>query len=153
MKSRFIILLCLFGTLMKLTISQLSRDAAHNLTYIREQKMIFHLNYIKEIFLCITEMEEEITSQRLINLAKTNNINEEFNIKDLDKYAGNEEDLNIIRICKKSAYYTVGTSLRKQSKGNQDESKRKMTGLIGGKRFKIYRELLSKRKKKNGIYD
>ena len=62
MKSRFIILFFLFGTLMKLTISQLSRDAAHNLTYIREQKMIFHLNYIKEIFLCITEMEEEITS-------------------------------------------------------------------------------------------
>ena len=141
MKSRFIFLFFLFGTLLKLTISPPSIEAAFNSTYIKEQNMILRLNFIKEIFLCIIEQEENIASQRLIDLAKENNVNEEFKIQDIDKYAENVEDLNIIRLCKKSAYYNIGTNKTKKMKEKEEKSKRRMSLLIGGKRYKIYKTM------------
>ena len=151
MKSRFIFLFFLFGTLMKLAISPPSIEAAFNSTYIKEQNMILRLNFIKEIFLCIIEQEENIASQRLIDLAKENNVNEEFKIQDIDKYAENVEDLIFIRLCKKSAYYNIGTNKTKKMKEKEEKSKRRMSLLIGGKRYKIYKTMKPNWRKKNKI--
>ena len=149
MKSRFIFLFFLFGTLVKLTISPPSIEAAFNSTYIKEQNMILRLNFIKEIFLCIIEQEENIVSQRLIDLAKENNVNEEFKIQDIDKYAENVEDLTIIRLCKKSAYYNIGNNKRKKMKEKEEKSKMRKSLLTGGKRYKIYKTMKPNWRKKN----
>ena len=116
----------------------------------RHKKLIFKLNFIKEILSCIAKEDGPEYSEKLINYAKnTKNINEDFDMWSIERYSFNVYDKQLINRCKKENYFNADFPGEENIKPETNKSiiVNEENILKRKNMFKVYRALRNKRRK------